>query len=314
MDGNTSSSRAENEQDTYKDHSDYYYLIIGSLILIMPLILIRILTDTDDLFTDTTFASDGFVFIASTGILTRLLLRSSLRVTVRAGIRGGLRASGRTAIRSAIKDRSRILGKSFLARYSKRLFSEEQYSQSLQENLIKLVFTMITLVGSFMMVTYFYEGKIYFLTSLIVLIPIGIIFLFEYIISERIKADYNFYFTFDGLILQLIFSLGMSFIPLANDTFIDEDKEKKAYVSIGGWLGILILSVISILMFNFTGLEFFDWLRNFSLLFLLVISIPIDPLEGKDIYDWKPWFGVMVLAISLILSLFFIGEEFSLYI
>jgi hypothetical protein len=259
--------------------------------------------------------SEGFVITASTGILSRLILRSSLSTAIRMELGANIQTSSRIALRTIFAYRGLPLTKEVLFKFTQNLFSQQQgVDQPVLKDFFLMIITWITLMISFNIVTYLIEGELYIFISTLIFIPLVTVFSTEQIASKLLNVQYDYFYTKDGFIVQMIFSLGMSFIPLANDTYVWGDKRNKGLVALMGWACLLVLALWIINFRWVLPADIFFWLLNFTLLFLLVLSIPVSPMEGYDIFKWNKLISMTVLLAALTMNVLFMDLTFTRYI
>ncbi|MFW9993106.1 MAG: hypothetical protein ACFFD4_13775 [Candidatus Odinarchaeota archaeon] len=287
-------------------------LILPIIILSLPLVKEQVNLNWPKNVLDPTTLKEGLVFIATASILERLVVRESFRIVLRTSFR----ASGRAVFRTAIKTQSRSLMKTALDEHASNIFNVDYTSKKrrLRVDLVTLFFTWVILVLSFWIVTLLVIKRILFVEGLLLIVPVTVIFIAEQIIAWLLNVEFDFHITRDGTLIQFIFSLGSSFIPLAHDTHIHGTVKQKTLVGLSGWFALLVTSLLSLIYWLVANDLLSFWITSYCALFMLVISVPVQPLEGADTWSYHKALAVLIFCLSLLYSMliFMIPYELSL--
>ena len=88
----------------------------------------------------------------------------------------------------------------------------------------------------------------------------------------------------DGLLLQLYFSLAVSFLPLTSDAEYQGSDRRRALVAGVTLGGLFVLHLVLGMAGAAAGIPFLEHLAVLTLIQLFVLSFPFDPLDGKHIW------------------------------
>ncbi len=286
-------------------------LILGVMILIFPIILLSMFRSELNLFwTDPSAVQQGFVFHAFTGVFSLFLVRGAFKTAFHKGLQSALRASGRAAFQTVIKLRARSIATTVVTQLSRTFFHlKEVEARSVFLDLAVLFSTWILLAASFLLVTQLKLQTLLMKEAFLLLVPLLMIFVAEQVAAWLLRVEFDFYMSADGILIQLLFSLGLSFIPLIQDSYIHGTTRQKALVGLSGWSMMLIGVIAFTQLYSLTMDSTWSWLAGFCALFLLVLSVPLQPLEGGDVWDWNRYFSMLVLVISFMISIVVMNED-----
>ncbi len=289
----------------------FLILLLGIFLITLPVIVLGSFRSELNLFwTDPSAVQQGFVFHAFTGVISLFLVRGAFKTAFSKGVQGALRASGRAAFQTIIKIRARSVATTVIARLSHTFFHiKDSKSRSVFLDLLVLLSTWLLLAVSFLLVTQLKFQVLLIREALLLLVPLLMIFIAEQVTAWLMRVEFDFYMSADGIVVQLFFSLGLSFIPLIQDTYIHGTTRQKALVGLSGWIallmGVLVFSYLHVL----TSSSVLVWLSGFCALFLLVLSVPLQPLEGADIWNWNRFLSLFLLVTSFTISILVMNEE-----
>ncbi|MHA2364016.1 MAG: hypothetical protein ACXAC7_08650 [Candidatus Hodarchaeales archaeon] len=290
--------------------------------------------------------------VARTGIrggfrtVGRGFLRSGFRSGVRTGVRTGMRTTLRSSVRTGVRTTVRSGVKPFFgftinektSWLFQKIFPNPNTikHQKILDELFRLVLTLLILILSFSIVASYkpplseatcnpddelcaYEFVNWIIPDLGALIFILIIlFLSEKIWVEFVeKEDYRFLLTPDGVIIQILFTMGLSFLPLVHDTDCSGSEKVRARMGLFGIISLLFTASCGFLAnsiwFPIESNIFLTSVTDMAILFALIFSFPIQPYEGGEIYRWNKKIAFLLFGIC-IASTYFISPSLILLI
>lgn len=322
--------------------------MVSFLLFLTPMLILKLVlgefSETIDWATTNGMgnAHEGMVFTATVGILFRIFFRTGIRVGIRTGVRSGIRTGVRSGIRTGVRET--------LRHHIRPLFGENEHKNSwlyrslfpdrsdvsqqhLSAEIIRVVSTYAVLLATFAFVALvkmgspngsnpYSAGERLIPDALALFCVLIFFYTIEKIYVEIIEnEDYRFYMTPDGVLIQVLFALGLSFLPLTHDSECSGEKKVRAHMGLVGIGGLLILALLSAGALEVLGSGTpvsialcLSGISDFAVLFALLFSFPIQPFEGADIYSWNRIIGILTFLFCLVVAAFGISEGLAFLI
>ena len=143
--------------------------------------------------------------------------------------------------------------------------------------------------------------------SVLILVPIFVIVLTHEILTWTKGLTARYVTRIDGIIIQILFTLAGSFMPLSSEMAPQGDKRKDAIAATTSLLVLLFLAFVCYFTAVLTGSLTAAYLADLFVIFPMVHSFPIPPLDGDYIFKhnkglWAGFWGVTLLSFSVIAS------------
>jgi hypothetical protein len=267
----------------------------------------------------------GIVFTATVGVLSRIFIRTGIQTGVRSGIRTSLRSIFRNYLKTFVEE-SKEIKNPILKWVFNNPKNKNNHEQKFSGEFIRVCFTIAILGFSLLLVALLkpssineehtaihYPIQIRFISDIFALsIVLFFLFFTEKIYAEKVqKEDFLIYITPDGLLVQIIFALSLSYLPLVHDTEISSDNPKhRALMGLVGILTLILLFAFSFLVNKFIfSSVFLTSIQDIAILLSLLYSFPSKPYEGGDIFYWNKFWSLAIFSICVLLAIFYLSPE-----
>ncbi len=139
------------------------------------------------------------------------------------------------------------------------------------------------------------------LAALPLLLYVGLLDLGTRVTGARVRLVTSF----DGLLLQVYFTLAGSFMPLTTDAELTGTPAQKGRCALVVVMGLILVHYLLSLFATLSGIHLAEQLGGLVLLYGFVFSFPLKPLDGGHIFSWNR--GVW-LAMWLVVLVTFLGN------